>query len=646
VTDSVLLVDAGVDFYIPEAVTFTAGGAVIAAQGILNDGMLNANGNALTAPSFENNGVLKLTGAEDLSGLARDLDSGIVEYTGPVTDWSYGYSYYDLTLDEGGILDSALNVNGTLDLTGTLNAENRTITAGTFQNGGTLQVLGTEDFSGLTNDLNSGTIEYTRRDGATVTSLGFGNRYHGLKFSGDANYVLSDALDISGDFTNTATSFEHSGTVTLSGSGTVTSGGAHFQDVTVAAEGAYTLADTFDVNGDLLLSKGTLSGSDKTIQLAGRWLESGGIFDYGSSTVVLDGAGLQTVLTEDSDYYGDRDFYNLVHSGSGKMQLGSELAVDHNFTQSAGTLDPNGYGITVDGTADMAGGALELFAGSNTFGTLRVRNGVEVDASAADVSVTHLDLQDTSVFTAPGSGKTFNVSGNFATDSESNFSANGGTVTLNGASQVISGNNTFYNLKKSSSSAPTLSFEAGATQTVGGALMLAGTAGHELKLRSTISGSSWLIHLSGTATASYLNVQDSTNTGALIEAANSTDNGNNSGWSFVASQLFVWLGAISTDWFNPVNWSIGGGALPGSTDDVLIVSKSLQPALSDTVSIHDLTLESGTSLTLNGYDLTVSGTFTNSGTMIAKGTETFSNGWMVLFRIRSKAALGVLREMV
>ncbi|HTR28541.1 MAG TPA: T9SS type A sorting domain-containing protein [Puia sp.] len=95
---------------------------------------------------------------------------------------------------------------------------------------------------------------------------------------------------------------------------------------------------------------------------------------------------------------------------------------------------------------------------------------------------------------------------------------------------------------------------------------------------------------------------------------------------------YTWTGASSTSWATATNWSPSG--VPGSADNVTIVTGSNICKLASSVSINNLTLTSGT-LDLNAGTLTVNGTnaqFTagtvQNGTLtIAGATSTvFGNG--------------------
>ena len=152
---------------------------------------------------------------------------------------------------------------------------------------------------------------------------------------------------------------------------------------------------------------------------------------------------------------------------------------------------------------------------------------------------------NSSTLTAPSG--TLTVGGDFANTSGT-FSHNNGTLALNGTNQTISGSTTFNNFTKTTSSADTLTFTASSTQTIAGALTLQGTSGNLLTLVSTSTGTRWNIVNAGDAeSVSYVDVQDSNNTGPTISATDSVNSGNNIGWLFsVAGQITV-SGTIYTD---------------------------------------------------------------------------------------------------
>jgi hypothetical protein len=153
----------------------------------------------------------------------------------------------------------------------------------------------------------------------------------------------------------------------------------------------------------------------------------------------------------------------------------------------------------------------------------------------------------------------------------------------------LSGSQVFFNLTKTVSSADTLKFAWNATQSVSGALVLRGTAGNLLTLRSTKAGTKAGLLLdgdSGTQTIDYLNVADSDATGGAFLLC------------LTASE-----GCINGG--NTVHWEFGG-----QTVSFALGSSTAEETASGTTIIVSL---SGASLLPVTVPITVSGTATGTG---------------------------------
>src|SRR5262249_13463062 len=70
------------------------------------------------------------------------------------------------------------------------------------------------------------------------------------------------------------------------------------------------------------------------------------------------------------------------------------------------------------------------------------------------------------------------------------------------------------------------------------------------------------------------------------------------------------------------NWN--SNALPGVNDAAIIPNVAVQPTLTANITISTLTIQSGSSVTLAGFNLTLS-SFTNAGTFVLRGTEQVSS---------------------
>jgi hypothetical protein len=127
-----------------------------------------------------------------------------------------------------------------------------------------------------------------------------------------------------------------------------------------------------------------------------------------------------------------------------------------------------------------------------------------------------------------GSAKTFNGAG-------STFNC---TLNQGGAGALtVTGSNTFSNITntRKSTSATSILFTAGTTNTFTD-WNASGEATRLLTIGSDIAASHTLSKASGTVSADYLSISQSTATGGAgwYAGANSTNGGNNSGWIFTA----------------------------------------------------------------------------------------------------------------
>ncbi len=111
------------------------------------------------------------------------------------------------------------------------------------------------------------------------------------------------------------------------------------------------------------------------------------------------------------------------------------------------------------------------------------------------------------------------------------------TVILSGINQTIYGDTTFYNLIKTVTFADTLYFQIDSTQTVRNSLVLQGTNGNLLSLRSTEDESQWYINPYGSRNISFTSIKDMNNKNFVdVVPLNSEDAGNNNSTSFGGSE--------------------------------------------------------------------------------------------------------------
>ena len=207
------------------------------------------------------------------------------------------------------------------------------------------------------------------------------------------------------------------------------------------------------------------------------------------------------------------------------------------------------------------------------------------------------------------------IAGNFTNNGT--FNASTGKIILTGATQTITGANTFNKLTKSVSASDTLYLPAGLTQTFNDSLVLTGTSGNVLYLLSSSSGTQATINPTGKRVISYVAVQDNLNSNSTaISTSYSYNFGDNTNWNFGAS-TYKWVGAVDTTWGNISNWI--PTHLPGTSDTVLVAKTSTNNLTIETSqTVAAITINANNTVSLLSDTLSVNGNFVNYGTFNAR----------------------------
>ena len=372
----------------------------------------------------------------------------------------------------------------------------------------------------------------------------------------------SSTITVGGSWANSGTFTSNSGTINFnaaSGTETINAGGTgnaakDFDNLTKSGGGTLQLTSTaLEVDGTMTISASnivdlngqnlTLATLDNpgTLQLEGGETVAITTFDSAEGTVLYDGTGTYASGLVTGDTY-----FNLTFNGAGTWTLDAALTLE-TLTLAAGTLDvhsTSNFGISVGEDWSNTGGAFAERQGTVTFNdngaqsltgetfyNLTINNSAALPGDAADVdssaavtvtntlTVTDGQFQPTTAsdFAAvtittngilkPDSGATITVSGNW--NNTGTLTANTGTVSLDGSSQTLNDDNTFYNLTKTVSSADTLTFEASTNQTISNTLTLDGTNTATLSLLSSSNGVKFTLSPASATTVTYLNVKDS-----------------------------------------------------------------------------------------------------------------------------------------
>ncbi len=194
---------------------------------------------------------------------------------------------------------------------------------------------------------------------------------------------------LSGSWSNTGGSFNpRSGTVRLQNSAaqslTRVAGTETFFRLEKISGGVFTLNSSISVGQDLSISAGTLAVAGATsIFLTRNWVNTGGTFSPGTSTVLTLGAVAQSITKTAST----ETFHHFTKGTANTITLGSHISCTGNFFLGAGTLNctATNYNITVGGHVTFNGTCSN---NSNTF-TL---NGSAVQFMSGSVSQNFFNL--------------------------------------------------------------------------------------------------------------------------------------------------------------------------------------------------------------------------------------------------------------
>ena len=205
--------------------------------------------------------------------------------------------------------------------------------------------------------------------------------------------------------------------------------------------------------------------------------------------------------------------------------LQDALTVGNTCTLTNGTLDLNGKTLTCPARFVTGTGTKNL-----TF------NGGSVICSGVS-STSFNNAAPTNFTTTAGTGTgTISITAAFAKTFVGGDSTFNCTLNQGGAGALtIKGSNTFSNITNTVQPASVL-FMAGTTSTFTN-FNLSGTSGNLITIGSATAASHTLSKASGTVSRDYLSISQSTATGGAswYAGANSTNGGNNSGWTFGAA---------------------------------------------------------------------------------------------------------------
>ncbi len=474
----------------------------------------------------------------------------------------------------------------------------------------------------------------TLTPGANLLTLGGNFTRLGTLTSGTGGITIAGTANqsISGGFTTT-------GPITMTKTGataTFTSGITSAASLTLNGTGGTLALGAFThvVTGAVTLTNGTLDASSATLNVGGSFTRTSGTLVSTAMNLGLTGTAAQSIM-------------GFTTTGNVIM---SKTALSATFTGnvSAGALTINGAG----GTLNLGAGLTHTFSGTWT------RTNGTLDGGSSTIN--------------------FSAGGSFISGSGGTFTAGTGTVNYSGAAQTV-GDLTYNNLTLSGSGVKTTSmsvtvnkiFSLEGTATVSapftysgdatlrynksapyttttnefpavflglGGVINAGTGiitfddnktiiaplvinnGSQIDLGNFTGHSSKGLTLGGV-------VQSVGSYGGTTSAAtniNATFFATATGQIAVTNPAASWLG-LTSDWSDPANWS--GNEVPNFSLDVTINSGTpQQPILTSNVETGDLIINAGATLTSAGFQISIYGDYTATGTAILSNSPIVLTG--------------------
>ena len=419
-----------------QASAFTGGAATLLVDG--------AGAQTLTGAST--------TGVGDLPALVINKPSGTLTLAGTIRT-THNWTYTAGTLDPGASLVvfaggtvtgshtlNALDVRATTSVAAgtTLTAASSiALTAGSLNGTGTLaaqaDVSQASTFTGGTGTLLVNGAGAQTLTGASTTAAGNLPLLVINKPSG--TLTLAGTIRTSNNWTYSAGTLDP-GTSTVVFAGTQTISGSHsLADVNFnGGNTTYTVAagTTLIVTGALTLTDGNINTG--TVAAQGP-ISQGSLFDGNTGTLLINGAGAQTFTGAATTTVGSLPNVD-INKPSGTLTLAGTIRTTHNWTYTAGTLDPGASLVVFAGTQGISGSLVlndVTFNGGNTTYTVAAGTVITVGGS--------LTLTDGNIATGTVAAQGPISQGSLFDGSTGTLLINGGGAqTFTGAATAAAGN--------------------------------------------------------------------------------------------------------------------------------------------------------------------------------------------------------------
>ena len=444
---------------------------------------------------------------------------------------------------------------------------------------------------------------------------------------------------MNGDESVNLTNSTATGTVVYAGTGSYTglAAGTSYYNLRFNS-GTYALNSGITVNGNVTIAGGTLNAGSQTIGLYGNWTRSAGTFTAGSSTLQLLGTGTSVI----TGAVAPNGFNAFTSTAAGKT-----IQFATGTTQTLGVLTIAGSSsskISLAGTSN-ANWTINVTSSNVTYATITYStvNPGQTAYYSTGSNDTGWTFQAFKTWTGAAGTTSWNTGGNW---SPFGVPVNTDNVTINPATYqpVLNVAANFASL--SVASGATLDLAGfGVTRTASGTIAVNGTlkmqGGETLTNVSGITGtgtvqlygtagpytvpnfSYYALTISGSATfnlGASLTVGSNltVSSGTLAAAANNITVGGN--LNFTGITAFSGSGLVTMNPSSAATLRSGGKTLPSLT----VSSGSVTLGVPLTLSAN-LSISSGAGFSSSGLNVTIGGSFANSGTAtFSSGTVTFN----------------------
>jgi hypothetical protein len=602
------------------AVSMTKTDGTASFTGNVSGGLLTLNGNGGTlelgsyaytfAGITRTNGtlncsssILNISGTTSGTGGTINPDTGTINYTSASAQSVFLNNYNNLGISGSGVktLAGNISINGDLNI-----SSGSTLTLGAFtanrnNDGGALTIAGTLNLGG-----SSGGIDEANNFPANFTSITFTGGT--VVYNGTGAQTVSlfnyNNLTISGARTTN--------NVTLP-LGTIGIAGIFTNSATFTAPGSFVRTDNvIDFNGIGAQNIPAFTFNHLTTSNGGTKTTTGAVIVSGNLTV-----GDQTTLTVGA----------FALTVNGTTTIGDVSSGTISFTSATGTKTFTGL-VTINNSAiwNNSGNSPVIFQGGITNnGTFTAGSGIQTfntnnqalnnSFTIPNVTVTGVTLTNNGTLTVStalagtggltqGLNSTLNLGGTSAITSL-DATSNTNTVNYTGAAQTIKAVN-YSTLNLSGSGAKTMN---ASITSVSGNFSLSGTATATLLANLTIGGDLSV----GTGTSLTLNTftaNRDTNGGALTVAGTLLVGGTD---NFPSGYSTYTMSGGTVNY----NRSTGGQTIQSTPtyNNLTISNTSGIQTASGNISASTLTTSAGGTFDLTTFELAVSGTITNAGTI-------------------------------